>query len=43
MEETEDLRTARALRRAMMGDEYVDAQVAGIDGCYELEKPAATA
>ena len=26
MDETEDLRRARAMRRAMMGDEYVDAQ-----------------
>ncbi len=27
MEETEDLRRARAMRRAMLGDAYVDAQV----------------
>jgi 4-carboxymuconolactone decarboxylase len=28
MEETEQLRAARALRRAMLGDEYVDSQAA---------------
>jgi 4-carboxymuconolactone decarboxylase len=28
MEETEELRAARAMRRAMLGDDYIDAQMA---------------
>ena len=31
MEETEQLRSARAMRRAMLGDAYVDAQTADPD------------
>ncbi len=31
MEETEQLRAARAMRRAMLGDEYVDSQTAETD------------
>jgi len=31
MEETDDLRAARALRRAVLGDAYVDGQTAGTD------------
>ncbi len=31
MEETDDLRVARAMRRAMLGDDYVDAQAADPD------------
>lgn len=31
MHETDDLRAARAMRRAMLGDAYVDGQTAGTD------------
>jgi 4-carboxymuconolactone decarboxylase len=31
MEETDDLRAARAMRRAVLGDDYVDAQAADPD------------
>ena len=31
MEETEELRAARAMRRAMLGDAYVDSMTADVD------------
>jgi 4-carboxymuconolactone decarboxylase len=37
MEETEQLRAARAMRRAMLGDEYVDSMTAAEPGSADAE------